>query len=56
MIIITAIINVYNDPDIASEILVYHSGDNVYTALSERMIGNPNKIAIGRPRNSLLRK
>ena len=56
MVITTATMSVPIDPDAELEILENQSGERIYTATNDRTIGNPNSIAIGSPRLSLLRK
>ena len=56
MIRLTARISVSKTPLADFETFVYQSGDNIYTAIRDSMIGKPKSIAIGNPRETLLRK
>lgn len=52
----TAIIIVMKDPEVVAEIFVYHTGNQIYTAKTNNIIGKPNIKAIGKPLVSLLTK
>ncbi len=55
MIIIATIV-VENIPGVVLEIFMYQSGKKIRTETTDKIIGRPNKSAMGNPRVSLLKK